>query len=425
VTQSEAHATTKPRRRRFVWIALACVAALLVVGAIALPRIARTYAEREARRRGIELEFQSLELGLGRVRLRGVRFSLTGVHGLGGTVETAAIDLAGLTPERVQGEGLTLDLSGTTFVPGVIAWARALPSGAALPTSTSVAHVVWRAGEATVELTGGTLDVGPEAAGGEAGSLRGSRARLGERDLGAVDVAFVVGASAAEPDGPAPSLAIGLGSAKVAAAPLRIEVRGAEASAPVRVTLEPTRVGILAAFAGVTLPPTSAVVGGSVELPLPDLERPSPIAGTVALTVDGWVPPHPKELDGIVFGDRTAVDGTFRVAEDRRLVDVDDLHVAAGALTLTGTAALRRPPGAEGHPHIQADLSGAIPCTLLAGSAASARLGKTLGDLAGDLARRTVTGSVAVRVRLEADASALGVARIEPSAVVHCKLRGF
>jgi len=409
------------RRRRVLLIALGCVVVLAAAVAITLPRYARSYIEREARRRGIELQFQSLELGLRRVRLRGVRFSLAGVRGMSGTMETVSVDIAGLTPQRVEGEGLTLELEGTSFVPGVIGWARALPSGAALPTSASVAEVRWQTSEGIAHVSGGTLAVGPEPSGGEAGSLLGGRVRLGDSDLGAVDVAFVVGA---DPSGATPSLGIGLGSAKVASAPVRIEVRGAVAGAPVRITVDPLPAAAIAGTAGVVLPSTRAVIGAAVELPLPDLERPAPIAGTVALTIDGWVPPHPKELDGIVFGDRTAVDGAFRIADDRRTVDVDDLHVVAGALKLAGTAAARRPSG-DAHGHLQADLSGTIACTLLANSAASARLGKTLGDLAGALARRTLTGSVAVRVRLDADTSALGEARIEPSAIVRCKVRGL
>ena len=95
-------------------------------------------------------------------------------------------------------------------------------------------------------------------------------------------------------------------------------------------------------------------------------------------------------------------------------------------MRLSGTGLLQR-PAADGSARrsavLRGDLSGTLPCTLLARSAAGARLGKTLGDLAGNLATRSLEGSVLVHVGMEAELDRLDAARIDPTATLRCNLK--
>ena len=75
---------------RVVKIALVLAGLLFVVAvviaALAVKPYARTLAVKEARDRGIELEFDDMTLGFGHVRIHNARFSLVGVPEIHGTI---------------------------------------------------------------------------------------------------------------------------------------------------------------------------------------------------------------------------------------------------------------------------------------------------------------------------------------------------
>jgi hypothetical protein len=271
--------------------------------------------------------------------------------------------------------------------------------------------------------------------------LRATQVSLAGRDLGAVPVSWSM-----QDD----ELAIGIDSEDPASAPLRIKARpaskGGQPPGPgarpagdegvhVEATLLPLplgrllRAGVLSAsrsVPGAQGPGKEIVIDGSASFTLPIAADPRPIEGTAAVNLAGYVPPHPIELDGILFGDRTTVTTRFTLAADRDSAKLADFSVTAGSLKLTGEGTVARAVAAGGaldHAVLDLRVSGAVACSILTRSAVTAHLGKLGGDLLGDLAKRALTGSVAVTVLVAADTRDLAAARISPSARVGCKLR--
>ncbi|WP_437878960.1 hypothetical protein [Sorangium sp. So ce513] len=421
------------RRRAAVIAALAvallaaAVAALVVLGP---PEIRRRIVA-EARARGVALEPGAIDLGLGAVRLRGARFSLLGVRGLSGTVARATIELRGLSPERIAADGVELTLTGLDALEGLPAWAAQHGArAAALPLTTSSVRIGYRDRDGAPEifaLADGALQgrAAGQAAGAaapppgaprpEAGVLKQARVLWAGKEIARTDVAWSMGADA---------IALGFGGEDALAAPLRAELRP-RPSPSAAMTLAPTPLSAVGALLGVDVGASKMVVSGTLELRLaPGAERTAlseaPLEGPISLTVKGFTLPHPKELDGLLFGDTTTVKADAQISADRQRVALNGVEVAAGALKLGGTGSIQR-DGADAA--IGMDLSGSVPCSLLAGSAAMAHLTGPVGLLARDLVSRTLAGTVAVQARVDARASRLTAARVTPSAILRCKLR--
>src|SRR5262245_1836903 len=100
-------------------LALAAGAAFVV-----LPRIVLRHVLREAAARGVDLQVGGVEVGFGSLVLHDVSFTLRGVHGVSGTMETADVALSGTRPLRLTIGGLSLAIEGTAFVSGLVAWNR-------------------------------------------------------------------------------------------------------------------------------------------------------------------------------------------------------------------------------------------------------------------------------------------------------------
>ncbi|WP_437751147.1 hypothetical protein [Sorangium sp. So ce1389] len=405
----------------------AAIAALLVLGPPAIRR--RIIAE--ARARGVALEPGVVDLGLGAVRLRDARFSLLGVRGLSGTVARATIELRGLSPARIAVDGVDLTLVGTDALEGLPAWvAQHGPRAAALPLTTSRVRLGLRdrdGGPEVLALADGSLQRRAAASGQgaaprppgapqpEAGVLKQARVLVAGKEIARTDVAWSIGAA---------SISLGFGGEDVAAAPLRAELRP-RPSPSASIALAPVPLTAVGALLGVDVGAAKMIVSGTLDLRLAEgADRTAlsqaPLEGPIALTVKGFTLPHPKELDGLLFGDTTTLKADARISGDRQRVALGGVEVAAGALKLTGTGTIER-DGADAS--IGMDLSGSIPCSLLAGSAAMSHLTGAVGLLARDLMSRTLAGSVAVRARVDARASRLTAARVTPSAILRCKLR--
>jgi hypothetical protein len=144
------------------------------------------------------------------------------------------------------------------------------------------------------------------------------------------------------------------------------------------------------------------------------------ITGTASLDLDGWVPQHPRALDSLLANRKTSLRTRLKVSEDRATIKLDDLDVRAGRVELKGSGSVTE----EGnHAVLRADVSGPLPCAELARTMAQRELGGGfLGDLAGELAGGTVSGSATVRVSVEADARDLGAAKVTPRVGAGCKL---
>jgi hypothetical protein len=140
------------------------------------------------------------------------------------------------------------------------------------------------------------------------------------------------------------------------------------------------------------------------------------------MVLRGWVPPHPKELGGIVFGDRTSFASSFRVTEDRKTVTLTGASLTAGAFKLTGTGTIDR---SQDYAIVKMDMAGSIPCVDIARSAAGAHLGSAAGAFAGDAAKILMEGSVGVSVKVEADTRDIAHPKIVQGVGVGCGLKGL
>lgn len=414
-----------PRRR--AWLrrgALLAViaAALAIAGALIAPALIRAEVVRQAAARGIDLDPGAIQVEIGAVRLRGARFSLAGVRGLAGSAPRATVRLDGLSPARVEAEGISIALVGVGVAPELAAWMAAHGARAhELPLSVAGFRAGFheRAGGAELaSLSAGSLEAMPAGAGaaGPGGALRDARVTVAGREIARTEAAWSIGAA---------GLSVGFGAASVAAAPLRVDLRPPPAPA-LTARFAPAPVAAIAAPLGLAAGLPGVTAGGSVELRLAGAAatpggpaQATAVEATAALTLGGYVPPHPKELDGLLFGNATTVRLRARLAPDRASAALEEIEVVAGALRLRGTGALRL-LGADAA--IEADLSGSVPCSALAGSAVAAHLGAPLGRLAGDLARQALGGSVAVRIQVDARASRLDAARVDQSARVGCRL---
>jgi hypothetical protein len=422
------HAGASVRRRRRLRraaIAAALVAVVIAAAAIALPGLIRAEIVRQARARGIALEPGSVELSLRAVRLRGARFTLVDAPDVGGAIAAATIRLDGLDPARVEAQGLRLWIAGAGALPALAGWAAA--RHATLGEPPLVAKDV-RAGfhdragaPERAALLANSLDLAQVRGGAKRearAAIRGGRVVIAGREVGRTDVEATLDRSGI-------SIALGSADPNTAGVPLSVALRVPPA-ADLTARLSPTAVDALAGPLGLGLRAPGVTVAGSVELRVPRAAAGS-AAGTAGaaeiaadVTLTGYVPPHPRELDGILFGNVTTAKIKARLAPDARELQLDPIEVAAGALSLHGQGAIRL-EGADAA--ITLDLAGAVPCTQLTGSAVAAHLGQAAGVFAGQLARRALEGSVAVRVQIEARARRLEEARIQQSARMGCRLR--
>jgi hypothetical protein len=147
------------------------------------------------------------------------------------------------------------------------------------------------------------------------------------------------------------------------------------------------------------------------------------VSGITNITLKGYVPPHPFELDGFIFGDTTTFDTKFTLPSTRDRIMLTESRLKAGKFELSGDGLLSR--GSD-HSEATLKLSGELPCSALAGVEAESRLAKLLGaslaGKAGKLAEKLVNGSVHVGLALSADTRQLSAARVERTIGVGCGL---
>jgi hypothetical protein len=144
------------------------------------------------------------------------------------------------------------------------------------------------------------------------------------------------------------------------------------------------------------------------------------VTGDLSATLDGYIPPHPRELDGFVFGKVTTFDTKLSVSEQRERVDLSESKVVAGAFQLKGSGSVVRE---KDHGRILLTLGGNLPCDALAGATADSYLGKAFGGLAGQVAKRLVGGSVGVTVKVDASTDDLPAAKVTREIGIGCGLK--
>ncbi|EYF07955.1 hypothetical protein [Chondromyces apiculatus] len=398
------------------------VAACAGLVALFLPDLVRAEVVRQARARGILLDPGKVSFTREAVTLRGARFSLVDVTGTEGTIQRVVIRLDGLAPRDMQAEGVTFLVTGYEALPALQAWTAARYADvASVPLAAREVRLGFREQQSAAEtaekavLAAASLTLAPTQGAAEV-ALKQARVIVAQREVATAEVTGKLDAEGV--------IATLLATLPGAGAKPSVEIALRRPPEPdVRVRLSRTSLDALATALGLTLGAPGVVVGGTAELRLPTVAR-GPFALGVDLALDGYVPPHPRELDGILFGKTTSVKAQVRIpsgGDGARLPDADlhEVEVSAGALQLRGKGSVR---GEVADAVLTLSLTGAVPCTQLTTSVVAAHLGQGLGTLAGRLAQRALAGSVAVAVRVEGRASRFDAPRVETSAQVGCRL---
>jgi hypothetical protein len=402
---------TPPRSRRR-WLLIAGVPVVLVAGLLAARGL---LVERVVRWRaaalGVDLDFDDLELDGGGVRLSRVRASLDGVRGLRVTAGTVRLGTSWLSVTSVAAEGVSVAVEGPASdrILDLASWSSEHADTYRLPGTASGVRVEWRAREGTpawLTMGGGSLTTD----GKSARFLAATTSAFGV-SMGAVGASFAVDAA---------GVTIEAGKKAGGEAPLTANLRtasGSQSSPELSVTLRPVELSALGSALGLSLPARGAIASGRADLTLG--RAPGGASGTASLELDGWVPPHPQALDGLVFGRKTTLRSRLRVSEDRATVRLDEIELHAGRLALKGSGTIAE----EGsHAMVRLELSGPIACAELVRAVAKEELG-VLGSLAGDMAQRVVGGTTVVSVSVEADARDLGAAKVTPKVGVGCAVK--
>jgi hypothetical protein len=388
------------------------VSGLLVV--LWLPGFIEREAVREIRERGLELSSYELDYGFGWVRLANAKGKLVDVKSLDLSFKSIDVTLDGREPERIDIDGLGVQATGSapTLALELAAWSKRFPQSYALPLWAKGIEITWRP----------DAGAGPwlEIAGGNAAKNEATTIVSAEQVKVAGTPVGKVGASWSATNS---AVAIGVGEPELEQAPVKVDVAMGD-KPKVTFRLSPTRLEKLAGPFGVELPVENVTASGQVELDFPSQVALAPADGTLHIALEGWIPPHPVELDGFVFGNVTTFDSKLALSEDLRTVTLTDSAVKAGQFELKGGGTLVRE---EGFATARLAFAGNLPCPALAGAAAESRLGYLLGRVAGKVAgaaaRQLVEGSVAVEVRIAADTRKLKEAAVERRIGIGCGLK--
>lgn len=402
-------------------LALALIVAAMAAAAVAvawyLPRYVLGKVVAEAKARGIELTTSDLDFDWGSVRLSGATAKLIGAPSFEAKLDHVDVELAGFLPKSYAVSGAQVGVSGS--LPRVLLelgeWASHHPEAfdAPLVASGVNLNVAETAGDTPwLTLSSGILTRTVAGATFSAESCKLSGFELGK-----------VGAGFTRTGG---DVAIGFGDQSAQAAPLRLDASvDARGAGTLKMTLTPTKLGLLGKGFGIPLPLPDVVAAAEVSLALPaGAINGGTVAGTLTASLTGFVPPHPPELDGFVFGDVTTLATQLAVDAARTRVELSNTRVKAGKFELVGGGNVTR-QGRDAS--VDLDLKGALPCDALAGAAAESRLGRLLGRASGRQGKRTaealVGGSVAVEVGIRASTKDLLGAQLSQKIGVGCGLR--
>jgi hypothetical protein len=393
------------------------VIGVLVGLKVYLPRYIERRVVAEAAARGIELSPGEIGFGWQWVQLTGATAKLTGAPGFEAKLGLVDVQLQSFEPVQVQLSDVRVGVSGS--LPRVLLelgeWAKNHPQAFEAPVVASRVRVqvAEQAARAPwLELDGGILTRTVVGAAFSAQSCKLSGFELGR-----------VGAGFAMTGG---DVSIGFGDQSTQAAPLRLDASvDLKGAGKLRVVLAPTKLGLLGKGLGIPLPLPDVVVSSEVDLVLPsNVLDGGEVTGQLKSALKGFVPPHPPELDGFVFGDVTTFETKLHVDGKRERVTLTESTVRAARFVLTGDGSVVR-QGLDAE--VNLDLKGTLPCDALAGAAVESRLGQLLGKASGKQGRRTalavVRGDVSVNVGIQANTKALDSARLTQKIGMGCGLR--
>lgn len=394
-----------------VALATLSVIALAIFAAIYLPRYVRTRVIAEADARGVQLEPGPISFRWGLVRVTDSKLTLPGVQSLEAKVRTLRVTLDGLEPKDISVEGVDVEVTGDPLrlSQELRTWMRG--RGAALSKPLSIAPYSFTLrtapkAEPVLVLSEGKLDYAPKRA-----VITANRARVLGRELGALRLSQRDDLISAE---------LSLGLSALENPVFTIEARDTT-DQKVHVALAPVAIEKLNQRFGLHLPHPEVEVSGTLDAEIPrNLIVGRPIQGRVDGELRGYLPPHPVELDGFVFGDTTQFSTQFSLELGRLSARLEEAKVRAGKFELSGEGVVRAEPD---HVRLLLSLEGTLPCAALAGAAAESRLGRALGRVAGKAARRVVGGTVGVQVSVDAWLDELEEARVARRISPGCGLR--
>jgi hypothetical protein len=406
----------KPQRRGPSRLVIGVTVVSLVLGAVAVaaillvgPLMRGTVIDR-ARAMGVEMTFDGLHFWWFNASLEGVRFKLVGVPGIDGQARTIDVSLANMEPRAIEATEMHIDVVGSAadLALAVGEWTKNHPGAYKVPVSAHSLDVSWRPSAAEKPwLT--------TAEGAMTASPTGATFSAKHATVSGLTVSNV-GASWA---GEAATISMGFGATDPTTAPIRATVENLITAPLVTVTLAPTELSKLAGPMGIPLPAPGVVASGEAKLVFTRGLAQGPVTGQVDARLVGWVPPHPVELDGFLFGNTTTFGSKIAISADRNTVQLTQSRVRASAFELTGGGRIDRH---EAYATVSMSMSGNLPCAAVAQSAAAAHMGSFLAEILGKAAKRIVDGSLSVRVKISADSRHLDEARVEPTVGVGCGL---
>jgi len=408
----------KDRRRLLLTLALVfvglcgllAIGALIVVVKVVIPML-RERVVSEARVRGIELGFDDVEVSFSHLSIQKARFRLVGVRGVAGTVDRIDVTTKQFEPTGIHLENLHLELLGSvqSLAVETAEWAKTYPEAFALPLSAKPVSARLRSTldePAWLSLSGG--QVGHSTKGG---SFEAATATLAGITVGPVGTSWTKDTQ---------NIELGLGKKELSQAPLTIKVVHTATKPSATISLKPSPADQLAAPLGVKLPVTGVTLSALTTLQFGDKYGALPITGEMQVTLDGYVPPHPPELGGFVFGNSTSFTTKFRMSADKKTVDMSETQVTAGAFKLKGSGQAQRFPD---HARVRFELTGFLNCVDLASAAAETHLGQVLSKLPKLIAKQALQGSVGVTVKVDADTRDLENAKVLKLIGIGCGLQ--
>lgn len=405
----------RPRWLRRIFISLGVVIILIVMSGLLFRKpILRAWIEREARARGIEVEFDEFDVEFGRIDLGGVHFSLVGSPAIRGTLERGIVRFEGVwnaDVRRIEARSAGISATGSAADIAIFLseWGRAYPR--TFETEIDMKPIVFHYREDEnkapwLSVSGGVLS--PAAGGIE---FRADSAAVSGISVGAV------GARWQSERG---IISLGFGKNSISDAPILIAIEPKQAPAIATITLKPSTMADLGNPLGLKLPTDKAQVEGMARVLLPDTIK---MPGQGALRVEiqmilrGYVPPHPKELNRIIFGDKTTFGAVLLLGENRKSIAISDAELKAGAFALNGGGTIER----KGQFSLIAmKMDGSVRCVDMAQSAVSSHLGDTAGTLVGDVAKNALKGAIGVSLRIDADTRDLSAANIQQNVSGGC-----
>ena len=381
------------------------IAAMLFGGSLVRGKVVE-----RARELGVELTFDGLSFWWFTATLEGVRFKLVGVPGIDGQARTIDVSLANFEPRRIEASETHVDVVGSAadLALSVGEWTKNHPGAYKIPVSAHSLTVSWR--PSAQEPPWLTTTDGAMSASATGATFSANHAVISGIDVGNVGAAWT---------GEAATITMGFGSTDPATAPIQAVVENAVTAPTATITLAPTELSKLAGPMGIPLPAPGVVASGQVKLAFTRALAEGPVQGQVEARLVGWVPPHPVELDGFLFGNVTTFSSKLAVSANRTSIQLSQSRVRASAFDLSGNGHIERH---DSFATVTMNMGGNLPCAAVAKSAAAAHVGSFLAEIVGKAARQIVDGSIAVRVKITADSRHLDEARVEPAIGVGCGL---